>query len=367
MRRLLLAVGVLAISASATPVASAKPTLSKSLYGPLTTKNNVTAFLTYSRMDVGIYHYNLRWNEVAASRPSRAPDPKDRAYVWPDELDYAISEAEDYGIRISVTVSGTPRWANGGAEPGVSPRRASDVADFFEALSRRYKGINYFVVWHEPNYIGNWRPQIAEHRFQNLGPIAQRAPRRYARAVDAIYSRIKRIDRNDMVIAGNTGSTGDISPRNWIKWMVLPGNRPPRYDMYGHHPMSTRQPSFGVFPPLGGGFADFADTPSLARWLDLYQSRPGRGPLKIWFGRFRIPGGGHRSNGFGDLVLSNEEHARWVRLAYQNVANSKRVFTLGYDQFFDEAPNAEGTHFEGGLFDATGEPKPAVIAAYRGL
>ena len=70
----------------------------------------------------------------------------------------------------------------------------------------------------------------------------RRGPHRYARILDASYGALKRVSRKNLVIGGNTFTTGDISVLNWIKNLKLPNGKPPRMDMYGHNPFNNRPP-----------------------------------------------------------------------------------------------------------------------------
>src|SRR4051794_3852335 len=117
--------------------ASAKVTRKKAMWGPVEV-NGVSQFPTYARLGVGIYETQLRWNDIAVSRPQHPRDPTDPAYRWPAEIDRAVSEGRRYGIAVSLAVYGSPAWANGGRAKNWAPRRPGDLASFFEAASRRY-------------------------------------------------------------------------------------------------------------------------------------------------------------------------------------------------------------------------------------
>jgi len=140
-----------------------------------------------------------------------AKDPLDASYDWPDQIDTAIAEADDNGIDVALTVTGTPEWANGGKAPTVAPRRPQDVADFLTAAERRYPAVNLWVIW-----------QDAPETF---------SASRYARALDAAYAALKARSRRNLVVGGN--STGNAAAR-WIRGLKLPNGKPARMDLYGH-------------------------------------------------------------------------------------------------------------------------------------
>ncbi|MGH3995445.1 MAG: hypothetical protein ACRDSN_23645, partial [Pseudonocardiaceae bacterium] len=89
------------------------------------------------------------------------------------------------------------------------------------------------------------------------------------------YGALKRVDRRNLVIGGNTWTGGDVTPLNFIRAMRLPSGRRPRMDLYGHNPFTFRFPNLRE-GPLGNGYADFSDLDTLARWLDPTATAPRR-------------------------------------------------------------------------------------------
>src|SRR5207248_789168 len=65
-----------------------------------------------------------------------------------------------------------------------------------------------------------------------LTPTQARAPHVYAQMLDASYGALKRASKRNLVIGGNTYTTGDVSTREWINYLRLPNGRPPRMDLY---------------------------------------------------------------------------------------------------------------------------------------
>src|SRR5262245_4809760 len=193
----------------------------KAIWGP------VTEFATYADLGAGIYQSPLNWSTVAVSRPAAATDPADPAYRWPADIDTALAEGARYGIAVSLMVTGTPRWANGGRAPRFAPRDPRDYADFAAAAARRYPGVKLWMIWGEPTKASNFQPASAA---------------RYARLLDAAYGALKRIDRRNLVIGGNTYTVGTVTPQRWIRGLRLPNGKPPRMDLFGHNPFSARRP-----------------------------------------------------------------------------------------------------------------------------
>src|SRR5215218_7609125 len=239
MRRLATAVlvGVAALLVAVAPAGAASR--KKLIWGPVEV-NGVSQFPIYHDLGAGIYQTTLDWSEVAPHRPHNPGDPADPAYRWPPEIDRAIEEARRYGMRVALTVMWSPRWANGGrpVQWAPKPRR---YARFVRAASRRYPDVRLWQIWGEPTRMSNWQPL---KEFETAGP------RRYARVLDAAYGALKRQSPRNLVIGGNTFTTGHVTPLAFIKAMRLPGGRRPRMDLYGHNPFSARPPALRK-PPLG--------------------------------------------------------------------------------------------------------------------
>ena len=222
----LIALALLLLAAFAPP-ADARYSSKKAIWGP-TKVNGVSQFPIYRDLGVGIYQMQVQWNQVAPTRPTHPGDPADPAYRWPKEVDFAIRAGARSRIRVSVMLRGAPAWANGGRSSEWAPTHARDFGTFARAAARRYPGVHLWQIWGEPSRQNNFKPLP---RFEATGP------RRYARILDAAYGSLKRESRRNLVIGGNTFTTGDVSPRQFIRSMRLPNGRPPRMDLYGHNPI----------------------------------------------------------------------------------------------------------------------------------
>ena len=351
-------VAIVALTAcAAEPVDAARPDLKKSIWGPVQL-NGESQFPIYSDLGIGIYQNVLEWNRVAPERPRRALDPGDPAYRWPSEIDRAVSEAKSAGIRVALTVMWSPPWANGGRSRAWAPN-PKHYARFVRAASRRYPSVRLWSIWGEPSRRDNFLPLP---RFEATGP------RRYARILDAAYSSLKRQSSRNVVIGGNTFTTGDVTPLAFIRGMRLPGGRRPRMDMYGHNPFTAREPALSK-DPLGFGYADFSDLDTLAGWVDRYLGRSPRGrKLKLFLSEFSLPTD-HENYEF-NFFLTQEAQAEWLGRALRIARRWDRIYTLGYYALYDEAPNGNnGAHRDEvhrGLLDWQGGRKPAYETFKRG-
>jgi hypothetical protein len=347
----------LAVLAALVPAADARYSRKKAIWGPVTV-NGASQFPVYRDLGVGIYQHQLSWDEVAPRRPERPGDPADPAYRWPDELDFAIAEARRSGIRVSLMLLRAPPWANGGRPSAWAPRKASDFAAFARAAARRYPSVRLWQIWGEPSRKSNFRPLP---RFEATGP------RRYARILDAAYASLKRQSPRNLVIGGNTFTTGDVSPRQFIRSMRLPDGRPPRMDLYGHNPFTVRRPALRQ-PPLGHGYADFSDLDTLAEWIDRNLGRRGARPIRLFLSEFTLPTD-HPNYEF-NFWVTRQIQARWLAAALRISDRSERIYALGWFALYDERPNGPGDRpgdeVNRGLLEWDGDPKPSYGVFKRG-
>jgi hypothetical protein len=352
---------VLAAGALLAPApASARKSPKKAIWGPHQV-GSLSQFPVYRRLGVGIYQMTLHWNEVALRRPRRPTNRHDRAYVWPPEIDYAIGEAADARIRIALTVLGTPRWANGGQSRRFAPTRLKDFQDFLTAAARRYPTVRLWRIWDHPSVRASFGPLTPHVNGQPYTRRHAAAPRRYARMLDAAYVALKRERRTNLVIGGNTTTSGDISPLHWIRSMRLPNGRRPRLDLYGHDPFSTRPPDLAL-PPLGGGHADFADLDTLSLWIDRYLGPTSRGRRRIFVSRYSVPSD-HPPRG-STFFVDRETQARWLSDALRQIMPWPRIYAFGWFGLYDEPPTPQRDESNHGLLEWQGNAKPAYVA-YR--
>ena len=159
------------------------------------------------------------WSVIApAPRAARKPrfDATD-SDAYPDgawaKLDRVARLAHRRGLRMAIDIAfWAPRWAV--ARAAADPERERDridprhLADFAEAVARRYPRAAAFTVWNEPNHPvfllpqwergpgGEWRPE---------------SPHVYRELVRAAVPRIERAAPRAKVLIGATSSVG--SPR----------------------------------------------------------------------------------------------------------------------------------------------------------
>ncbi len=352
---------VLALVLAAAPASAAEVTHRKAMWAPAQI-GGASQFPILADLGVGIYQYELRWNEVAPRRPANPKDPADPAYRWPADLDFAVGEAARYGMDISLTVGFAPRWANGGRSRRWAPKRPSDYADFIAAAARRYPAVRYWMVWSEPTRKDRFQPMGPERPGRRFSRRRSAGVRLYARILDSAYGRLKRINRRNLVIGGNTFTVGEVTPRTFIRYLRLPNGRPPRMDLYGHNPFSLREPNLRT-KSLGSGYADICDLDDLARWLDRWQRRPGRRPLKLFLSEYLAPTD-HPNDEF-NFWVTQEIQAKWLAAAMKIVRGWDRIYSLG-TFLYDDHPKPQGDEVNRGLLTWDGKQKPAYAAMRDG-
>jgi hypothetical protein len=321
------------------------PAVLKLIWGPTYLPNGHSAFPTYQQLGVNVFDVDLRWDEVALSRPANPTNPNDPAYHWPSGLDHAVQTAAAYGIKVCLLVQRTPGWANGGLPNDWAPTYASDYAHFMTAAARRYSSVHYWMIWGEPTLIGNFEP---------MPPNSSVGPRRYALLLNAAYHALKGVTKHNIVIGGDTYTAGLVRPADFIRWMRLPNGKPAPLDYYGHDPYAWRFPklSEGVYSP---GIRDLNDIDTLHHQLVRTYHRQ----IKLWLAEWSISSdSGSRAFSFYTTAAGQ---AQWLTAAYRLVNSVNYVAGLGWFTLLDYAPWIPG-HLSNGLMTWDGQPKPAFYA-----
>ena len=334
----------------------------KAIWGPVTV-NGQSAFPIYHDLGVGIFQMGLNWAAVAPNRPRHAREPGDPAYRWPADIDYAVSQAAQYRMRVLLQVNRTPRWANGGRPENYPPRHAGDLAAFLAAAAHRYPSVHLWMIWGEPDRRRTsarsfqWRPPRRGSRVRRQRrPIATRA------CSMPVTAALKRVSRRNLVIGGNTHTAGDVPARLWIKNLRLPNGRPPRMDLYGHNPFCWRAPNLAnpAQDPKNIKSAWQVDFSDLARLSRLVDRSLGRGhKIRLFLSEWMIPTAPDSELNFH---TTRAVQARWIRAGWRIARRSPFIYALGWIHLFDDPPGGSMS----GLLDARGRPKPGYFAFKAG-
>jgi hypothetical protein len=366
-----LAVAAIVLAAlTVVPGAAAKQIRSpkKAIWGPLKMHDGSSAFPTYEQLGVGLLEMSLPWNQVATRRPKNATNPKDPAYRWPADVDAAVRQAGSHGMRVALMVMWTPSWANGGKSAEWVPKRPQDYADFLTAASRRYPQVRHWLIWGEPSKAANFQPMVPEKSggFTPLSREQAKAPRYYARLLEASYRALKRVRSSNLVIGGNTYTTGSISPLNWIGSMRLPNGKRPHMDLYGHNPFGARAPDLRQGLLLqGSGYADFSDLDSLYVTLRNFGYRTSRGKTPaIFISEWMLPT--DHPNFETNFWFDRPVAAKFLADALRIVRKTPWLYSLGWLALYDDPPRPDRLEVARGLLDVRGNKKPAYFAYQNG-
>jgi hypothetical protein len=299
------------------------------------------------------------WNLVAPNRPSSPADPFDPSYRF-DDLDEAIRSAQDQGQEVMLTLSGTPRWANGGGTPNRMPRRVSDFTAFARAIASRYSGrfdgypyVRFWSIWNEPNLQLFLAPQ-----FNSRGRSI--APANYARLYAAGYAGIKAGNNLAKVAIGETSARGSDkatglrpthSPGRFAE-LVARANPRLRFDAWAHHPYPS-VPSLGPTQRL--------------RWPNVSLSSVPRfnASLKTWFKRKSVPiwitEYGHETRPEDRFGVPYSTQARFIRQALTLARRMAFVEMFIWFVYQDD----QGQPWDSGLYMPSGNPKGSSPATFR--
>jgi hypothetical protein len=339
--------------------AGAEVSTHKLIWGPY----DAAAFDTYADLGAGLYEITINWSRIAPTKPAQPTDSTDPAYQWTPAVDEAIANARAHGMQVVLEVSGAPGWANGGRAWRWAPKNPQDYADFITAAAKHWPEVHYWQIWGEPTRRLNFMP-LPKHVFGlDLTASQRRGPELYAQILDAAYVSLKQVSPANLVIGGNSYSGGDIRPLAYIKALRLPNGRPPRMDMYGQNPFGYRRPDLSEdLINSGGGVADFCDLDVVVEYIDRYLSRAGRNKHKIqlFMSEYFVPTD-HANDEFNYWV-SKKTAADWLTAGFDIVSRWRRIYTLGWFQLEDEAPNGSGTEVNRGLLTYSGAKKPAYYA-----
>jgi len=329
----------------------------KAIWGP-TTWRGQSAFPIYHALGVSIYEMDLKWNGVAPTRPRSPRDPNDPAYRWPAETSSAMQQAASYHMRTLLLVIGTPGWANGGRANNYPPTNPRDLADFMTAAARHYSNVHLWMVWGEPDRQVNFAidKKVPYYR-KRLTPAEGQAPHVYARMLDASYSALKAVSKSNLVIGGNTTTTGDIQTQHWVDYLRLPNGKPPRMDIYGHNPFTSRVPNLRN-RKLPYGYYDFSDLGRLSQLVNRELAPRGHN-IKLFLSEFATPTAPDNEFPF---YVSRATQAKWIKDAWRIVRSSPFIYSLGWVEPFDGTPPGNMK----GLLTAQGTPKPGYYAFQRG-
>jgi hypothetical protein len=294
------------------------------------------------------------WRAIAPRKPARATNPFDKAYNLND-LDDLIRNAQERGIQVMLTIWGTPKWANGGKQANVPPKKVGDLTNVARALADRYSGryagypyVGHFSIWNEPNLKIFLSPQ-----FNKKGKIV--SPATYAKLYKAGYAGIKKANKQALVAIGETSNQGrdhpakgggpeSVAPATFAR--LLAQTKGLKFDAYATHPYPTRP----NLPPT-----------QKVRWPNVTLSWLKRFETSIdqWFHRKNIPVWiteyGHETRPGEPAGVSNSQQASYMSKVMRQLRADPRVQMFIWFIFRDSKQSL----WQSGVYTQAGKQKPA--------
>jgi polysaccharide biosynthesis protein PslG len=267
-------------------------------------------------------------------------------------LDRTVEEAARVGARVLPVIYGTPSWLE--PEPARPPLSATGLrawralvgrlvfrygprGEFWFGRARRLP-VRRWQIWNEPNFPLFWRPRPS--------------PRGYARLLHAAAGAIRSADAGATIIAAGVAPVEvGMTPWGFLRRMYrVPGVRDD-FDVAALHPYApyvrwVRQEIGLVRAAMAAG-------------------GDGRKPLQLT--ELGVASDGVFPNAFDKGPVGQ---AAFLRRALSLVARNRRRWRIaGVDWFTWQDSGAADPHCVfcefAGLFDASGEPKPAWDAFRR--
>ncbi len=293
----------------------------------------------YERMKgvVGTLRIPFYWYEIESS-----PGQYDFRPV-----DAVVGQAAEHGIQVLPFVYGSPAWATGGsATPPLGSKSVRSAwTTFLTRLVQRYgpggdfwQGrikplpIRRWQVWNEPNFLLFWRPRPAPVDYARLLRISARA--------------IRGADRRATIVAAGVAPVeAGIPPWTFLRRMYEVRGVRRDFDVAALHPYAPH-----------------------VRWVDqqirlvrevMSNAGDARKPLQLT--EIGVASAGRFPNPYNKGRRGQASYLQRVfRLA---IGNRARWRLAGIDWFAWQDATAADPHCvfceSGGMFDASGTPKPA--------
>jgi hypothetical protein len=293
----------------------------------------------------------VQWNLAAKTRPANASDSFDPAYEF-DDIDEAVRSAQENDQEVILTISGTPRWANGGKNPNVMPTRVADFTSFSRAIASRYSGrfmgypfVRFWSIWNEPNLQLFLSPQ-----FDSRGRSV--APANYAKLAAAAYTGLKAGNPQAQVAIGETSARGSDkanglrpthSPGKFAE-LVAKANPRLKFDAWSHHPY----PSVPSLPPSQVVKWPNVSLASLPKFEENLKTLFKRKSVPIWITEY-----GHQTRPEDPLGIPYSQQAAYIQQSISIAAGFPFVNMFIWFVYQDD----QGQPWDSGIYTRGGAPK----------
>jgi hypothetical protein len=369
---------LVAAAGLAVPAATASSHMLIGLYdeGATFYDDPAVTFGRYQSLHAQVLRVNLYWGGklgVAQSRPFDGADPRDAGYDW-SLYDRVVAFAGAYKIKLLFSITGTPRWANGGQSANRPPKDFNDLYKFAYAAAARYSGnyvgtdgrtlpaVRLWAAWNEPNNPVFLRPQYVKRG----GKWVIQSAIDYAHICNAVYNGVHAtMYRGEKVACGVTGPRGNNNPTSArpsvspVAFLVAAKKAGMRtFDAYAHNPyygVPTETPTTRPGTPNGS-----APTSITLANIDVLLKEISRlyGPRHLWITEY----GYQTKPPDPQFGVSWAAQARYLTQAFAIARRNPRIDMMLWFLVRDE-PNLSG--WQSGLLTADGRRKPAFAAFQR--
>lgn len=308
-----------------------------------------------ARAHASIVHVQADWSVIAPTRPAHPLDGNDPAYRLAD-LDAFVGVAARYGLQVLLTITGTPKWANGGQSPNHPPTDLADLRRFAEMLAHRYDGrdgygaVTRFSMWNEPNLGSFLTPQ---YRGSSIV-----SPAIYVRLYLAAYDGIKAGNPDAIVAAGETSNRGrnhpgaspgtdSVAPGTFAQ-LVAKADPTLPFAAWATHPYPS---NFALGPTQKVAFPNvsLSTLTQFGKSLETWFKRP----VPIWITEYGIETKPQASAGVSEATQAADVH-RALTIAAANPYVQMFVWFI-----FRDSTSAT---WSSGIENASGQKKPSYAA-----
>lgn len=174
----------------------------------------------------------LAWGDIESKRGVYDFTQSDKMIA-----DQMISEAEDRGVYVIMTLSGTNKLYANSADGGITTAESRiGFARFAAAAARRYRGKNIiFEIWNEPNLQSFWRGP------SNSMEIADE----YAALVKVVIPAMRAADKSAYIVVGAMSGIWDPSMA-WLDRCIKQGMLKTDINGFSVHPYGFNWPERSI-------------------------------------------------------------------------------------------------------------------------
>jgi hypothetical protein len=374
-----LAATLAAAAGLAVPAATASSNMKVGIYdeGATFFDDQAKVFGAYRSLGTQVLRVNLYWGGklgVAKYRPFDGSDPRDAGYNWA-LYDRVVQYAGAYKLKVLFSITGTPRWANGGQSSNRPPKNFQDLYKFAYAAAARYSGsytgtdgrtlpaVRLWAAWNEPNNPVFLRPQFVKAG----GRWVIQSAKDYAKICNAIYGGVHAtMYKDEKVACGVTAPRGNNNPRSArpsvspVAFLVAAKKAGMKtFDAYAHNPyygVPTETPTTRP-PSLRPGTAPTAITLANINVLLASISRL-YGPRHLWITEY-----GYQTKPPDQVFgVSWSNQARYLTEAFAIARKNPRIDMMTWFLLKDQ-PDLSG--WQSGLMTVDGRLKPSFAAYAR--